>query len=59
MNKECDCVDICQRWGVNEDGNGAFFCPYVPEGLGMEVTNCKHLEHRNMKPHIIDRSTND
>lgn len=49
MIEYCECSDVCQRWGIYDDGSGGFFCPYVP---GSKNT-CKKLSDelgKDIKP---------
>lgn len=52
----CECETTCERWGINEDGSGGYFCPYVPENIESGANKCKKLSSvlgKNIKPTII------
>lgn len=46
---ECDCVDKCFLWNINDDGSGGYFCPYIP---GNEEFKCKKTLGIKMNPTI-------
>jgi len=45
---ECDCIEFCSRWSLNDDGSGGCFVPYNPFSLAA----CRHIIYENMKPKI-------
>jgi len=49
----CDCVNICSRWGLYDDGSGGWFCPYIPDSNNV----CKKTidSGKDIQPSIIKK----